>query len=345
MIEWFGNLEFREPWLLLAALAAVPVYLMARRAPGAIVFSSFRTLPPAAGSWRSQLSWLPDALIALGAASLGLALAGPRTGQRNSQVHREGIAIMMVVDISGSMQALDLSTEDQELSRLDAVKAVFEEFVIGGDGLSGRPDDAIGIVTFARYADTACPLTLDHGNLVGVARTLEIVTARNEDGTAIGDGLGLAVQRLRESKARSRVAVLLTDGVNNAGFEAPLGAAELARSQGIKVYTIGAGTTGMAPVRVRDTFSGRSVLRSMAVEIDEITLREVADRTGGSYFRATDADALREVYQEIDHLERTRITEEHWRQYDEYYAACLALGLCLAAAGWLTRGALFRRLP
>jgi Ca-activated chloride channel family protein len=345
MIDWFGNLEFREPWLLLAALLAVPVYLMARQAPGAIVFSSFRALPQIGGSWRSRLSWLPDAFLALGTVSLGLALAGPRIGQRNSEVHREGIAIMMVIDISGSMQALDLSTQDQELTRLDAVKAVFEEFVIGGDGLSGRPDDAVGIVTFARYADTACPLTLDHANLVGVARTLEIVTARSEDGTAIGDGLGLAVQRLRESKARSRIAVVLTDGVNNAGFESPLGAAELARSQGIKVYTIGAGTTGMAPVRVRDSFTGRSVLRSMAVEIDEITLREVADRTGGSYFRATDADALREVYQEIDHLERTRITEEHWRQYDEYYAACLALGLCLAAVGWLTRGTLFRRLP
>ena len=345
MIDWLGNLEFREPWLLLAALLAVPVYLMARRAPGVILFSSLSALPQTAGSWRSRLSWVPDALIAFAVVALGLALAGPRMGQRNSLVQREGIAIMMVVDMSGSMQALDLSTEDEERTRLDAVKTVFEEFVIGGDGLAGRPDDAIGVVTFARYADTACPLTLDHTNLVGVARTLEIVTERSEDGTAIGDGLGLAVQRLRESKARSRIAVLLTDGVNNAGFEAPLGAAELARSQGIKVYAIGAGTTGLAPVRVQDAFSGRSVLRSMPVEIDEATLRQIADRTGGSYFRATDADALREVYQEIDHLERTRITGEQWRQYDEYYAACLALGLCLATSGWLTRGALFPRLP
>ncbi len=204
------DLEFREPWLLLTALMAVPIYLMARRAPGVILFSSFLALPQTAGSWRSRLSWLPDALIGLGTVALGLALAGPRMGQRNSQVHREGIAIMMVVDISGSMQALDLSTQDEERTRLDAVKAVFEEFVIGGDGLAGRPDDAIGVVTFARYADTACPLTLDHTNLTGVARTLEIVTERSEDGTAMGDGLGLAVQRLRESKARSRFGLMIS---------------------------------------------------------------------------------------------------------------------------------------
>jgi Ca-activated chloride channel family protein len=201
------------------------------------------------------------------------------------------------------------------------------------------------VIGFARYADTACPLTLDHTNVTAIARGLEIVTDRSEDGTAIGDALGLAVERLRRSPARSRIAVLLTDGVSNAGVESPNAAAELAKTQGVKVYTIGAGTTGLAPVRVRDPFTGRSVLRSMPVEVDEATLKEIAERTGGRFFRAADADGLEQVYREIDRLERTKITEERSRQYREYFGLPLALGLALASAGWLVRGALFPRLP
>ena len=342
---FLASIEFREPWLLLAALLAVPVYLFARRAPGRVLFSSLKTMPRTGRSWRARFSWLPDALLALGAAALAVALAGPRTGERNSRVEREGIAIMLVIDRSGSMRALDLSTEDEERTRLQAVQVVVERFVDGGDGLGGRPDDAVGLVTFAGYADTACPLTLDHDILTGIVAAQEIVVDRNEDGTAIGDGLGLAVERLRKSEARSRIAILLTDGVNNAGVETPIGAAELARSQGIKVYTIGAGTEGLAPVRVEDPFSGRSVLRQARVEIDEATLREIADRTGGRYFRATDAEGLVEVYKEIDRLERTRITEERWRQYHEHYAALLAVGLLLATSAWMLRGSVFPRLP
>jgi len=345
MLNWLASLEFREPWLLLTALAAIPVFLLARRAPGRVQFSSFRILPGQAGSWRTRLAWIPDALVALAAVALAVALAGPRIGEHFSRIEREGIAIMMVLDTSGSMAALDLSTEKRERTRLEAVQDVFEQFVVGGDGLPGRPDDAIGVVSFARFADTACPLTLDHTNVTAVALGLEIVTARSEDGTAIGDALGLAVERLRKSPARSRIAVLLTDGVNNAGLESPNAAAELARTQNVKVYTIGAGTTGVAPVRVRDPFSGREVLRSMPVEVDEATLKEIAKRTGGEYFRATDAEGLEAVYREIDRLERTKITEERSRQYREYFNLPLALGLALASVGWLGRGALFPRLP
>ena len=252
---------------------------------------------------------------------------------------------MMVVDISGSMQALDLSTDDRERTRLQAVQDVFEDFVLGGGGLEGRPNDAIGLVSFAGFADTASPLTLDHENVVAIARNLEIVSIQSEDGTAIGDGLGLAVERLRESQAQSRIAVLLTDGVHNAGVEAPAAAAELARTQGVRVYTIGAGTTGLAPVRVRDPLTGRTALRAMPVEVDEATLEDIADSTGGRYFRATDAEGLERVYEEIDRLERTRITEERSRQYVEFFSIPLAAGLLLAAAGWFARGAVFVRAP
>lgn len=337
-------LEFREPILLLLVLAAVPVFLLARRAPGRVLFSSLELLPRTASGWRSRLAWLPDALLALALVAMVVALAGPRIGERVSRVQREGIAIAMVVDTSGSMRALDLSTPDRERTRLQAVQDVFESFVLGGGDLPGRPDDAIGLIRFAGFADTAAPLTLDHENLVAVARNLDITMQRSEDGTAIGDALGLAVERLRESAAASRIAVLLTDGVNNAGVESPLAAAELARSQGVKVYSIGAGSTGIAPVRIPDGRGG-TVLRSMPVEIDEATLKGVADRTGGRYFRADDAAALEAVYAEIDRLERTRISEDRSRQYEELFALPLLVALALAALGWLGRGAVFARVP
>ena len=337
-------LEFREPLLLLLAVLAVPVFLLARRAPGRVLFSSLSLLPAVAIGWRTRFAWVPDALLAAALLALVVALAGPRIGERTSHVQREGIAIMMVVDTSGSMSALDLSTSSRERTRLQAVQDVFERFVLGGGELPGRPDDAIGLVSFAGYADTAAPLTLDHENLVAVARNLEITTLREENFTAIGDALGLAVERLRESPAESRIALLLTDGVNNAGVETPAAAAELARSQNVKVYTIGAGSTGIAHMRVPDGRRG-TTLRAVAVEIDEETLRDVAERTGGRYFRADNAEALVDVYAEIDRLERTRITEDRTRQYNELYAAPLLAALLLAALGWLARGAVFARVP
>ena len=344
-MDALATLEFREPLLLLLALLAVPVYGLSRRVPGRVVFSSLAVLPRRGSSLRSRLAWLPDAAVALAVVAMVVAAAGPRVGERFSRVHREGIAIMMVVDVSGSMQALDLSTEDRERTRLEAVQDVFGAFVLGGGGLPGRRDDAIGLVRFAGYADTAAPLTLDHENLAAAARNLAIVRERSEDGTAIGDALGLAVERLRGSTASSRVVLLLTDGVHNAGVESPATAAELARSLGIKVYTIGAGTTGLAPVRVEDPRTGRTALRAVSVEVDEAVLADIAERTGGQFFRAGDAEALTEVYGEIDRLERTRISEERFRQYEELFAIPLALGLALAALGWLTRVAVFARLP
>ena len=339
------RMEFREPWFLLLGALAVPVFLLARRSPGRVVFSSLSLLPARASSWRTRLARLPDAGLALAVLGMSVALAGPRAARGESHIRREGIAIMMAMDVSGSMRALDLSDEDEEQTRLDVVKEVFRGFVAGDGALSGRPDDAIGLVSFAGFADTRCPLTLNHASLLEIAGQMEIVTDRNEDGTAIGDGLGLALERLRESKAKSRVAILLTDGVNNAGVEAPLQAAELAKSLGIKVYTIGAGKDGVAPVRVRDPLSGQMVLRAMPVEIDEETLRTIAERTGGRYFRARDAAGMREVYAQIDRLERTQISERRLREYDEYYRHVMAAALLAAVLAWLARATLFRRLP
>lgn len=341
-----GGLEARDPWLALFALLCVPVYLLSRGAGGRVLFSSLRILPreSAARSWRARLAPLPPLLLSGAAALFGLALCGPRIPDQQSRVRRQGIAIMMVVDASGSMAALDLSEGERERTRLQAVKEVFVDFVRGGKGLRGRPDDLIGIVSFAGFADTRCPLTLDHDNLARIAAGLEIAKNPEEDGTALGDGLGLALERLRESPARSKVAILLTDGVNNRGETAPLQAADLARTVGVKVYTVGAGTTGMAPVRVQDPFGG-SVLQRVPVEIDEAVLREIAARTGGRYFRAGDADSLRRVYQEIDALERTELIEDRFQRYREFYPHLVGAGLALLCLGWLLSATVLRRLP
>ncbi|ACY13161.1 VWA domain-containing protein [Haliangium ochraceum] len=340
-----GEIEFREPWLLVLGLLAVPVFLWARRSPGRVLFSSLSLVPARITSWRVRLAWLPDLALALAVLGLSVAAAGPRVAVGENTIRREGIAIMMVVDTSGSMRALDLADGGLDQTRLEVVKDVFRAFVAGEDGLDGRSNDTIGLVSFAGFADTRCPLTLNHGSLLTILDDLEIVRERAEDGTAIGDGLGLAVERLRESEASSRVIILLTDGVNNAGIETPLEAAELASRLGIKVYTIGAGTDGVAPVRVTNPLTGAEELRPMPVEIDEATLEAIAEHTGGRYFRATDGDGLRQVYEQIDRLERTEISERRLREYREFFQVPLALGMLLAALGWLLRATVFRRLP
>lgn len=334
-------LELREPMYLLASLSALLIILLAFIPSGRLVFSSLGLLPAHGHTFRTRLMWLPTALLAAAAILLGFALAGPRLPDRSQRVEREGIAIMMAIDISGSMRALDLSEGDDERTRLEAVKSVFEEFIVGAGDLVGRSDDAVGIVSFAGFADTRCPLTLDHDILMQIARGLQIVTERREDGTALGDGLGLAIERLRGSEAKSKVVILLTDGVSNRGEETPLAAAELAAMEGIKVYTIGAGTRGTA--RMKDPSTGW--VRNVDVEIDEETLQAIAERTEGKYFRATDSAALRDVYQAIDSLERSKIGEERFREYTEYYRHFAALALLLAALAWLLMATVFRRLP
>jgi Ca-activated chloride channel family protein len=241
------------------------------------------------------------------------------------------------------MCALDLSDKGHELTRLDAVKQTFERFVLGGDKLGGRPDDAIGLVAFARYADTRSPLTLDHGNLIVAARQLDFAR-EDEDGTAIGAGLELAVQRLAEFKAQSKIAILLTDGESNVHDIDEDTAIDDAMKAGVKVYTIGAGTNGVAPIRI-DRGDGRSELLQMSVSIDETLLRRIADKTAGQYFRATDNASLAKIYQQIDKLERTTIEEERFTEYHQFYGYFVIAGLALVALAFALRGTILRRLP
>ncbi len=336
--------EFRDPLFLFAALLAPLVYWLAVSISSSVSYSSLSLPDRAQQSPRVYLSQVPGVMLALAALLLAVALAGPRTGDATTKVKREGIAMIMAMDRSGSMNARDFVEDDYSVSRLSALKSVFRDFVVGGEAGGGRPNDLIGIVAFGTYADGICPLTLDHGNLLSILDDLEVATQRSEAATAVGEGLGLAVERLRQHSAKSKVIILLTDGVNNAGEIDPLQAAELAAAHDIKVYTIGAGITGFAPMPV-EMSDGRISLRRSRVEIDEQTLREIADRTGGRYFHAKDAEGLKEVYREIDQLERSEITEIRYLQYREHYAEFVLVALILMASAALASGTVLRRLP
>lgn len=338
-------MELRDPLFLLLACFAPLAYFWAARPSAAVQYSSLTILDRSPPSLRVRLSKLPPLLWALTVLCLAVALAGPRVPNAETRVTRDGIAIMAVIDRSGSMQARDLVKNDLSVDRLQVVKDVLSQFVKGGESGRGRPDDMIGLVSFARFADSLCPLTLDHGNLVSMVTDLEIARNNDEDGTAIGDGLALAVERLRLSKAKSKVAILLTDGSNNAGAITPEQAGQLAASLQIKVYCIGAGTNGLAPFPAIDPFSGQVQLQPMQVKIDEGVLEKIAQATGGQYYRATDKRSLSQIYAEIDRLERTAITEIRYLQYTEYYQSLLVTSLALMTVAAVASNSWLRTLP
>lgn len=337
--------ELTDPWLLALALLAPLVYLRARRPAAAVGWSSLALVETGSRSLRARLVWLPPALLAFAVVALAIALAGPRTGNAVSEIAREGIAIAMVVDRSSSMEARDFVRGDTGTSRLDVVKRIFRGFVRGEGAFDeGREGDLIGLVAFARYADGLCPLTLDHGSLLAILEDVETPTEASEDGTAVGEGLALAVERLRRQETVSKVVILLTDGVNNAGDIEPLQAAELAADHGIRVYTVGAGSTGYAPYPVRRP-DGRVTLQRVAVEIDEVSLQRIAERTGGRYFHATDEDGLRAVVEEIGRLERSEVSEVRYLEYEHHFVPFVAAALAALAASALLARTWLRRLP
>ncbi len=328
-------MQLANPYaLVLLLLIPLLWWRQHRQRPVAIAYPTVQTWAEVP---RSSMSWLRRAMpyLRLVALVLGiLALARPQQGLQAAKVYSEGIAIVMVVDISGSMSALDLQLRGEPRNRLDVVKHTFHNFVSGteslvGDG-GGRDGDLIGMVTFARYADSVSPLTLDHDTLLSLLDEIAIVSLQEEDGTAIGEAIAIGVDRLRDATAQSRVMILLTDGANNAGETEPQQAARIAKALGIKIYTIGTGTRGIAPVPVR-TRDGRTEMRQMRVFIDEATLKEIASLTEGQYFRATDSATLASIYREIDRLEKSANVAEHYQQYAERFAwfALPALALLL----------------
>jgi Ca-activated chloride channel family protein len=315
-----------SPWLL-ALLALLPLAWPSWHARAAAVrfptLAELRAVSPhGAGRRRIVLGVLRA--IALGL--LALALSRPQAGSASTRVHREGVDVVLAVDVSGSMLAEDFMLEGKRANRLDVVKAAVREFV------AARPEDRVGLVLFAARPYTQCPLTLDHGWLLQNLERARI--GMIEDGTAIGSALATAVDRLRASRAKGRFVVLLTDGQQNAGRITPRTAAEAAAALGVRVYTVGAGTRGVAPYPAQDPFGNR-IYRPMRVDIDEGALRQIATTTGGRYFRATDTTKLREVYAEIDRSEKTPFEAPQYLDFEELYPWLVwpALGLVLLEIG------------
>ena len=269
-------------------------------------------------------------------ALLIVAFARPRHGKGSSEIEASGIDIVLTLDVSGSMEALDFELDGKPVNRLEVVKNVVGKFV------GQRPNDKLGMVAFAGRPYLVSPLTLDHEFLN--KRLADVKMGQVEDGTAIGSAIASSVDHLKDSTAKSRIIILLTDGVNNAGAVNPLTAAEAAKALGIKVYTIGTGIRREAPMPVQDAF-GRTHLQTVKVEIDEEMLREISTSTGGQSFRATDTGSLEKIYDSINQLEKTTRKLKKYQQYDELYLWFLVPGLCLLLLELVLSQTRFRRLP
>lgn len=326
--------EFANPEYFLILILLIPMivwYIFREKNSHAdLQFSSLRAFRGIRHAGRVWLRHLLFALEVLAILFLVIALARPQSSNSWQTYTSEGIDIVLALDISGSMLARDFTPD-----RLEAAKEVATKFILE------RPQDRIGLVVFAGESFTQCPLTTDQAVLVNLLR--EVKSGMIEDGTAIGLGLANAVNRLKDSPAKSKVVILLTDGVNNRGAIAPATAAELAKTFGIRVYTIGVGTYGDAPYPVQTPFGIQ--LQNVPVEIDEEVLQQIANLTGGQYFRATDNDKLKQIYQEIDQLEKSKIEVKHFSKKNEQYFIFGLVGMCLLIAQALLRYTLLRKIP
>jgi Ca-activated chloride channel family protein len=327
--------RFAYPFCLLA-LAAIPllVYRHVRRRgrEPALRFSELTPLAALPQSLWARLAWLPFAIRLLAMALLAIALARPQKGAAGEEIVAEGVDIMLVIDVSSSMLAEDFRPNN----RLHVAKEVVSDFI------KRRDNDRLGMVVFARHALTKTPLTLDHDILLTQLEDVEIGIV--PDGTAIGNAIASAVNRIKDSNAKSKLMILLTDGENTAGEIDPLTASRLAEKFGIKIYTVGVGRGGLVPFPFRDPLYG-VVYQDKEIPIDEETLSQIADITGGRFFRARDAESLKAVYQEIDTLERTKIEQVRYVRYTELaprFMTAALLFLVLEVALSRTR---LRRFP
>lgn len=333
-----GPLTFAQPWLLLLLLLVpfVAVLQGGKGAAPAVVFSSLRPLQNLGWARRSRFGGWLTSLLLLALALLIVALARPRQGKTISQVRASGIDIMIALDVSGSMEAEDFTIGGERASRVEVVKKVTQKFI------EGRPNDRIGIICFAGRPYLVSPLTLDHSWLLQNLERVRLGLV--EDGTAIGSAIASSVNRLQGRDSKSRITVLLTDGDNNSGKVPPITAAEAAKALGIKVYTIGAGTKGFAPMPVRDMF-GRKVYRNVKVDVDEDTLNKIAEITGARFYRATDTKTLTQIFEQIDTLEKSTVEMNQYTQYRELFPWVLGAGLGLLSIYALLGQTLGKKLP
>ncbi len=325
----FANPEWLYGLLLLIPMIAWYVWRQLRRS-ATLRFSGLQPFEKTGTPVRAWLRHLLFVLRVLAVALLFVVMARPQSVNRWQKVNTEGIDIIIDLDISSSMLAQDFKP-----NRLEAAKNVAIRFI------TGRPNDRIGLVVFSGESFTQCPLTTDHAVLINLF--LQVKSGMIEDGTAIGDGLATAINRLKDSKAKSKVVILLTDGMNNRGEIAPLTAAKIANTFGIRVYTIGVGTLGTAPYPVQTPYGTR--YQQMKVQIDEPMLKKIASMTGGKYFRATDNKKLQEIYNEIDKMEKSKIDVKQFSRKEEEYMKFALWAAILLLAEVFLRKTVFRTIP
>jgi Ca-activated chloride channel family protein len=329
-----------NPWaLVLLLVIPLAVYLfgkISKRTQSSLRFSNRDILKGFKPSLRVRLS---QGLIYMRAACLFLlvlALARPQSAIEETKIYIEGIDIVLAVDVSSSMRAMDFEIRGERVDRLEVVKKVVKDFI------QKRPNDKIGLVAFSGHAYTVCPLTLDHDWLEKNLERVEI--GMIEDGTAVGSAIASSLNRLKNTGSKEKIIILLTDGRNNAGRVSPMVAAEAAKALGVRIYTIGAGTKGLAPYPVKDMF-GNTVLRPVEIEIDEKLLKKISSTTDGMFFRATDTRSLENIYNEIDKLEKTPMEETGYNIYKELFGFFLVPGLVLLLLEILLSNTLLRRIP
>lgn len=323
-------------FLLLLLIPYIAWYILCRKKnePTLQVSDTYAYLK-APKSYKIYLLHLPFLFRVVALTMLVFVIARPQTTDNWQNTEIEGIDIMMVVDVSTSMLAQDLKP-----NRIEAAKEVAAEFI------NGRPNDNIGLTIFAGESFTQCPLTIDHAVLLNLFKDIDCSIAQRgmiDDGTAIGMGIANAVSRLKDSKAKSKVVILLTDGSNNRGDISPLTAAEIAKSFGVRVYTIGVGTNGTAPYPVQTPMGTQYI--NQPVEIDESTLTQIATTSGGNYFRATSNDKLRQVYAEIDKLEKTKLNVKEFSKREEEYQVFAWIALACILLEVLLKNSILKRIP
>jgi Ca-activated chloride channel family protein len=327
------GIDFAQPaflYLLIIVPLMIGFYIFKQqKAVASLRVSGTKPFERAGKTFRNYLRHILFGLRTIVVGLLIIVLARPQATDNFQDVSTEGIDIILALDISGSMLARDFKPD-----RLEASKNVATEFI------SGRPYDRIGLVVFSGESFTQCPITTDHAVLINLLR--EMKSGMIEDGTAIGMGLATAVNRIKDSEAKSKVIILLTDGVNNRGMVAPMTAAEIAKTYGIRVYTIGVGTQGVAPYPVQTPFGVQ--YQDMQVEIDEAILKEIAKMTDGKYFRATDNEKLKQVYAEIDKLEKSRIETRQFKLKEEKFESLALAAFCLILLEIILRNTLFKNL-
>ncbi len=333
-MNFFSNISFAQPmllWLLVLIPLLIASYLF-RNNYSEIKFSSFSNFT---GTGRSYKEYLRHFMYAMKMIAIGLlivVLARPQSRTSWKNITTEGIDIVLAMDISASMLAKDFKP-----NRVEAAKEVAMDFI------DARPNDRIGLVVFSGESFTQCPLTTDHAIIKNLMS--EIKTGMVADGTAIGMGLATSISRVKDSKAKSKVIILLTDGINNMGAVAPQTAADIAKAFGVRVYTIGVGTQGKALAPVAMYPNGQYVFDYVPVEIDEKMLGNIAEMTGGKYFRATNTDKLAAIYKEIDRMEKTIVEErKHTRRTEEFFPFALAAGILLML-NFIMKNTLLRTLP